>query len=192
MDKKEIRIFQCEDVEVRKVEGEPTKISGYAIKWDKLSVPMWGFREKIAKGAFTESILKNNIKALWNHNSDMPLGNTAKRSLVLTEDDIGLRFDLQPPNNTWGNDAIESIERGDTDGVSFGFITIRDDWDYSDPQMAIRTVLEGELLEISPTPFPAYPDTSVAVRNSYHPEPPKPEFCSNQNDIDKLKLMEVM
>lgn len=192
--KVEVRILQCEDVEVRAVDGEPTKIIGYAIRWDKLSVPLWGFREKIQKGAFSASITRNNVKALWNHNSDMPLGNTAKGSLTLVEDDVGLRFILEPPNSTWGTDAVESIQRGDTDGVSFGFITIVDEWDYSDPQTAVRTIVEGELLEISPTPFAAYPDTSVAVRDSYKPQVPPQKPREYRASIDvlkrKIKLLE--
>ena len=189
-----IRLLQCEDVEVRSAEGEPTTITGYAVRWDKLSVPLWGFREKVARGAFSASIQKNNIKALWNHNSDMPLGNTAKGSLTLVEDDVGLRFILEPPDSSWGNDAVESIRRGDTDGVSFGFITTVDEWDYSDPQTTIRTIVEGELLEISPTPFPAYPDTSVAVRDSYKPQiPPQqaPEYRASVELLKrKIKLLE--
>ena len=34
----------------------PTKITGYAAVFDKLSVPMFGFREKIKRGAFKDSI----------------------------------------------------------------------------------------------------------------------------------------
>lgn len=182
----EIRTFQCDDLEVRAAEGEPTTICGYAIKWNKLSSPIYSFREKVAQGAFSDSILTDNIKALWNHNSDLPLGNTNKRSLILTEDDVGLRFILTPPNNSWGNDAMESIGRGDTDGVSFGFITENDDWDYSDPNMAIRTIVKGTLIEISPTPFPAYPDTPVGVRSGYIPKIPL--IPSNDVDIRRKKL----
>ncbi len=47
---------------------------------------------------------------------------------------------------------------------SFGFRTIRDEWDYTNRDMPIRTLLEVELFEVSPVTFPAYPQTSAEAR----------------------------
>lgn len=169
-EKQERSIFPVEFLEIREAgEGKPAVVIGYAAVWEKLSVPMWGFREKIRKGAFATSLEeaasgKWNIKALWNHDSGKPLGNTKKGSLKLEEDDKGLRFELELPDNSWGKDAEESIRRGDTDGVSFGFRTEKQEWDESDPKNVIRTLVQVSLFEISPTPFPAYPQTSVGMQ----------------------------
>ena len=170
MEKMERRTFPVESIEIRSEEGQPTRAVGYAAVWEKLSVPLWGFREKIRKGAFTKSLEeaaknKRSIKALWNHNSDMPLGNTKKDTLKLEEDDKGLRFELELPDNSWGRDAEVSIRRGDTDGVSFGFETEKDEWDRSDEKNVIRTLVQVGLHEISPTPYAAYPQTSLGVRS---------------------------
>jgi HK97 family phage prohead protease len=166
----ERRNFPVEVLEIRDEEGKRPVVIGYAAVWEKLSVPLFWFREKIRKGAFSQSLQesalgKRNIKALWNHNSDKPLGNTKKGTLKLEEDDKGLRFELELPDNTWGRDAEESIRRGDTDGVSFGFRTQKDEWDKADPNNVIRTLIQVELHEISPTPFAAYPQTSLGVRS---------------------------
>ncbi|WP_254068379.1 HK97 family phage prohead protease [Brevibacillus sp. 7WMA2] len=59
----------------------------------------------MAPGAFTRSLGENTIKALWNHRTDYVLGSTKNQTLRLSEDDIGLRFELDLPNNTWGKDA---------------------------------------------------------------------------------------
>jgi HK97 family phage prohead protease len=139
---------------------------GYAARFDQLSQELWGFKEKIAKGAFANSIGEGrSIKALWNHNSDFPIGSTDSGTLTLVEDDIGLRFELSPIATSTGNDAIEAVRSGVVKGVSFGFRTIKDEWDFSDDTMAIRTLAEVELIEISPTPFPAYTATSISARS---------------------------
>lgn len=163
--KLERRNYPITDMEVRSEEGKPTILRGYAAVFEKLSVPLYGFREKIRKGAFAKSLEKNNIKALWNHNSDYPLGSTKAGTLKLEEDDRGLRFELELPDNSWGRDAAIAVKRRDVDGVSFGFNVEKEEWDNSNPKDVIRTLVEVNLIEISPTPFPAYPATSVSARS---------------------------
>ncbi len=161
----ERRNYLIEDVEIRSEEGQPTILSGYAAVFDKLSVPLWGFREKIQKGAFANSIRKNNVRALWNHNSDFPLGSTKAKTLMLKEDNKGLDFDLELPDNSWGKDAAIATKRKDVEGMSFGFTVVKDEWDRSKKDNPIRTLVEVNLIEISLTPFPAYPATTVSARN---------------------------
>lgn len=67
-----------------------------------------------------------------------------------------------------GNDAHESIQRGDVDGMSFGFRCIEDMWSkiqYKDREIYKRTILEVELFEVSPCVFPAYPDSQINIRS---------------------------
>lgn len=161
----ERRNYPITDMEVRAEEGKPTILRGYAAVFEKLSVPLYGFREKIRKGAFAKSIERNDIKALWNHNSDYPLGSTKAGTLKLEEDDRGLWFELELPDNSWGRDAAVAVRRKDVDGVSFGFEVEKEEWDNSNPKNVIRTLVEVNLIEISPTPFPAYPATSVSARS---------------------------
>lgn len=161
----ERRHYPIEDMEVRSEEGKPTILRGYAAVFEKLSVPLFGFREKIRAGAFSESLRKNNVKALWNHNADFPLGSTNGKTLTLEEDDKGLRFELELPDNSWGRDAAIAVKRKDVDGVSFGFNVNKDEWDHSKKDNPIRTLVDVNLIEISPTPFPAYPATSISARS---------------------------
>jgi len=166
----EKRILHPLTVEIRARDDGQTVIEGYVVKWNQRSYVMvdwWGdkFVERVAKGAFTRSLNeKEDIKAFWNHNSDMVLGSTKASTLELTEDDIGLRYSIIPPATTWGNDAVESIRRGDVSGTSFGFIVRKDDWEYlAEEDLYQRTLLDVDLVEISPTPLPAYPDSEAEV-----------------------------
>jgi HK97 family phage prohead protease len=144
------------------------QISGYAAVFEKDSQDLGGFVERIAKGAFRESIASNDVRALWSHNSDLVLGRTGNRTLKLAEDDYGLHFSLTLPDTTLGRDAFTSIERGDVTGMSFGFSVKRDDQVWARGEAGaphLRTLMRVNLFEVSPTAFPAYPQTAVATRD---------------------------
>ena len=160
---KEIRIFESE-VEIRETEGEDKKIRGHAAVFNKLSVDLGGFREKIDPGAFAKTVKKNGVLALWNHDSNIVLGRSPK-TLSLSEDDKGLAIEIDPPNSPNGQNAVEAIRRGDVRKMSFAFRTITDQWDRDGEKMPIRTLKEVELLDVSPVAYPAYPQTDVALRS---------------------------
>jgi len=61
------------------------------------------------------------VHALYEHNYTQLLGLTNFGTLVLSDDDTGLRFELTPPNLQLGNHVLELVERGDICGMSFGF-----------------------------------------------------------------------
>lgn len=144
-------------------DGTPS-IEGYAAVFNALSVEMWGFRERIAPGAFTETLETDDIRSLWNHNSDFVLGRVKSGTLRLAEDDEGLRFDVEPPDTSWGRDALTSVRRGDVDQASFMFRTLEDDWSIDENEQLIRTLRKVKLYEVSPVTFPAYPATQVSAR----------------------------
>ncbi len=144
----------------------PATLTGYAAVFGELSQVIFGmFREKIERGAFAAS-LGGDIKALWNHDTNFPLGRTKAGTLSLAEDTHGLRVEIKPPDTQAGRDALESIRRGDVDQMSFGFQVLEDTWDQDETGMLIRTLRKVTLFEVSPVVFPAYPATSISARTS--------------------------
>jgi uncharacterized protein len=164
-DNREIRNLPLQEIRVLRQEGEPAKITGYAAVFDKMSEVMWGFREVIRPGAFTNTLKTADVRALWQHDTASPLGRNKNGTLELEEDALGLRISITPPDTQWGRDAVTSIDRGDVDQMSFGFMTLNDKWSKDENGFDLRELLEVELYEVSPVTFPAYPDTSVAVRS---------------------------
>ena len=152
-------------IEIRAEEGEMTPtLSGYAAVFDQPSVLLFGqFREQISRGAFQNS-LGADVRALWNHDTNLPLGRTKAGTLRIEEDAHGLRVEIIPPNTTAGRDALESIRRGDVDQMSFGFDVVEDEWDQLDDGQLMRTLRKVRLYEVSPVVFPAYPQTTVSAR----------------------------
>ncbi|OPY61471.1 MAG: Caudovirus prohead protease [Syntrophorhabdaceae bacterium PtaU1.Bin034] len=139
-------------------------ITGYAAVFNSLSDDLGWFREKIDPGAFSETIKTDDIRALWNHDSNYPLGRNKSGTLSLSEDAHGLKIDVQPPDTQWARDLMTSIDRGDVDQMSFGFETLSDRWETVDKQ-EIRTLIKVRLFDVSPVTFPAYPDTEVGLRS---------------------------
>lgn len=162
---RETRDVEIENVEIR--EGGTAMITGHAAVFDKLSQDLGGFREKIAPGAFQRSLgnaRKSDIYALWQHQTDKPLGRVGNNTLRLSEDARGLAVEIDPPATSWGADALASVKRGDTKHFSFGFEVVKDQWDFTDPKNVIRTLQDVRLIEVSPVTFPAYPQTSAEAR----------------------------
>lgn len=174
-------------IELRETEDGQRTITGYAVKWEMKSHTMgWftRFREQFKKGAFTESLNKEDQRALWSHDTSKVLGRTKNGTLRLYEDDIGLRFELDLPNTTLGNDAYETIKRGDVDGVSFGFRMLKQEWDEADPDNVVRTITQADLFEISPVGFPAYPDSQVSARS----EDPYKAYLEEKQQLENREL----
>lgn len=147
-------------------DGEnPKKIAGHAAVFEKLSNPMYGFKEKVRAGAFAETIKKDDIRALFNHDANYVLGRTKANTLSLAEDQRGLAFEVEPPDTQWARDLMVSINRKDISTASFGFRTNVDEWDHSDPKLSIRTLIDVQLFDVSPVTFAAYPQTDVKLRS---------------------------
>lgn len=149
-------------VEVR-AEGEKRTLTGYAVVWDSDTTIGDYFVERIAKNAFTKA-LRNDILALVNHDSGRVVGRTKSGTLRLAQDDHGLKVEIDVPDTTDGNDLWKLVERGDVSGMSFSFRATKQEWDESG-DMPKRTVIEAELYEVTATPIPAYPDTTLALRS---------------------------
>jgi uncharacterized protein len=158
LSKIETRVFTNE-FEVRE-DGDGMTLSGYAAKFNEPSEPL-PFIERIKPGAFKRSInSRNDIKLLWNHNTDMVLGSTRAGTLTLKEDEVGLRVMALLPDTSFGRDARVSIARGDVTGFSFGFTVPAggDSWSSDGSERTLKSV---RLMEVSTgVAFPAYPSTN--------------------------------
>lgn len=141
------------------------KIIGYAAVFNSYSEDLGGFREQIVAGAFS-NVLDNDVRALFNHGSDIVLGRTKSGTLMLEEDESGLRVEITPPDTQAARDVMELLRRGDVDQMSFAFRVGKDKWEKKEDDTIERTITEiSALYDVSVVTYPAYPDTSAAVRS---------------------------
>lgn len=143
-----------------------TCIEGHAAVFDSWSETLGGifpFKEKVRKGAFEESIGRDDIRALFNHDPNYVLGRNRAGTLELVEDDVGLRVRITPPDTSWARDITTSIRRGDISQMSIGFVVEDDEWSSKDG-IDTRELKKVRLFDVSPVTFPAYTATDVGVR----------------------------
>ncbi len=143
-----------------------TCIEGHAAVFDSWSETLGGifpFKEKVRKGAFAESIGRDDIRALFNHDPNYVLGRNRAGTLELVEDDVGLRVSITPPDTSWARDITTSIRRGDISQMSIGFVVEDDEWSSKDG-IDTRELKKVRLFDVSPVTFPAYTATDVGVR----------------------------
>lgn len=180
--------------EIREANDGKRYIEGYAIKWEELSQPIgyyYKFREKFRSGAFDDYLNAGlDTKFLLDHNTGKVLGRSNKGTLKLESDSVGLKYSLEIPATTIGNDAYEDVRAGNKEYISIGFKATEDDWNEADETDVIRTVIKANLPEISLTAWPAYEQTTASARSiddaykEYRAANPKPEPVTD----DKSKL----
>ncbi len=170
--------FDMKPHKITREAGEGTKIEGYAVLWDHLSVDMWGWKEEFASGAFSETIRKKSrVISTLEHNNSFLLGSTDTGNLLIRQDSEGLFTRTLPPDTQTIRDlVITPMERGDLRGMSFTFSPPIDSKGRIDENWAemrivdgvnIRRVKRAILYETSYVADPAYPDTTAELRSLF-------------------------
>lgn len=157
-------------MELREADGALV-LRGHAAVFDALSLPLGGFRERIARGAFAKTIREADVRLLAQHDPATVMARTRAGNLALFEDERGLAVEarLNPADPDVQRLAVK-VRDGLIDQMSFGFEVIRQEWsteevddDWSEGEVPIRTIQEVRLWDVSPVTFPAYPDTDMEL-----------------------------
>jgi uncharacterized protein len=153
-------------------DADRPRIRGYAIVFNSPSEVLsdygFRFREIITRNAVVAPLAQGaDVRALVDHDSSKLLARTKAGTLRYEITEKGVRVEIDPPDTSYARDVMESIRRGDMDGMSFAFsvATKGDEWDESG-DIPVRTVNNiARISEFSVVTFPAYPDTAAAVRS---------------------------
>jgi HK97 family phage prohead protease len=160
--------FEAEDELVleTRADGRPT-IKGYAVVYNRLSVDLGGFRERIMPGAF-DAVLnrqrgRSDLVSYYNHNPDILLGRESSGTLKVWSDEKGVGFEVTPPATR--ADVLELVARSDVKGASFTFSVNKGGEGFTTDEngRAIREIRAATIYELGPVVQPAYPSTSAAV-----------------------------
>lgn len=125
------------------------------------------FVERIAKGAFNRALKeKDDVRGLFNHDSNQVLGRVTSGTMKLSKDDRGLIYRIDTPDTQVGRDVTTLIQRGDVTGSSFAFSVEKETWKIIDDKNLpdIRTIDRVKLYDVSPVTYPAYENTDVSAR----------------------------
>lgn len=145
-------------------EGDGSLITGYAATFGQVA-DLWWFEERILPGAFEESAAADDVVFVFNHSWDQVLGRTASGTLRLSEDEIGLRYELDLPDTSLGRDLRELVKRGDLRSMSFSFDALEETV-HHDLEKPLRELKKVKLYDVSLVTYPAYEGTSVDLRSA--------------------------
>lgn len=154
-----------------RAEIDGDRLIGHASVFGQLAAIGGGY-EQMAPTAFDAALEdpETDVRALYNHNQDMVLGRQSAKTLALSTDRHGLRFDVDLPDTSYARDLRELISRGDVTGASFGFIPGEDSYERAPDGKQIRTHTSvAKLIDVSPVVFPAYDGAAVALRHITFP-----------------------
>ncbi len=177
------------NLEFRSIDIEKRKLIGYAAtfkeEYTKLT-DRWGevFYERVRPGAFKKSLSERDVFMLINHDWNKVVGRTGS-NLTLEEDEKGLRFELDVPVTTDGNDLLENVRNGLIQGCSFGFNIKNQTTRWDDNWTFYRDIDEVELFEVTATPIPAYADTEISARSQLSIRDIKPAVQSREEQGEK-------
>ena len=167
-------------------ENDERFIEGYFIRFNE-ETELWdGVFEEVVPGAVDDSLKNNDIRCLFNHDTNIVLGRTSNGTLELRKDEKGLfgRVKINP-NDKQALDIYARIERGDINACSFGFNIIREEIQNRDDGTVKFILRKIDLHEVSPVTFPAYPTTTIQAR-----EKDLEEYKQRQIEARKNKLKE--
>jgi HK97 family phage prohead protease len=148
-------------------EKEERKMVGHAAVFNEPADIGGWFMEQIEPGAFKESIKKDDVRALFNHDPNYVIGRNKAGTLKMKEDERGLAVEINPPDTQFARDLAVLMERGDITQMSFAFSVLEEEWSYGkkkdDPD--VRTIKKVRLFDVSPVTYPAYEGTDIAIRS---------------------------
>lgn len=173
MSDKEVRLANISDfnIELRKDENESGKmiIEGYAAVFDEETLiggEEWGFYERIEKGAFDGTMMKD-VPLKYNHSDNVPiLARTRNKSLELKTDDKGLFIRAELLDTQDNIDMYKRIKAGLIDKMSFAFTVKKDAEEWEKGEIPKRTIKQFDrLFDVSVVDVPAYNGTSIYARS---------------------------
>jgi HK97 family phage prohead protease len=178
-------------------EGDKKFLEGHASVFNSRSKLIFEdnrlFNEIISPNAFDNVLQEErlDVPMTYNHIRGMLLGRTKSNTLKLSKDEKGLKFRVEVPNTTTGNDVYELVKRGDLYENSFAFITDNASWSKDENGGDLRTINNiKKLVDISVVTNGAYANTDVAARSFEETvKQPEPEVDA---EVEKEKVKQEL
>ena len=165
------RRYTADVIEMRGLPGQGATLIGHGAVYDQETIIGGMFREVVAPGAFKKTLKESDVRALFNHDPNYPLGRNRAGTLRLSDDGVGLAYEIDLPDTRYALDLSRSIERGDVSQSSFSFSPVGEDkrwWEYSKEEgvLPLRSLRQLRLYDVSPVTFPQYEGTDVDLQRA--------------------------
>lgn len=185
--KVETRTFRSGSLRSSQGDEGSMVISGRALSYNVLSQDLGGFKERIARGAFSKHLATNpDVLCRREHESGFLLGRTSNGTLKLQDTPDGLDFQCAiDPRDPIAVSTHAAIRSGLLDSMSFAFAIDGGDGDTFDSATdedgkpcVRRTVKRAFIMDVAPVAQAAYKQgTTVSARScDYSTVRPAPVF----------------
>jgi HK97 family phage prohead protease len=185
-------------------EGDtPKVISGYGAVFYNANDPgteyrLWtDYYERIMPGAFDRALREDDVRSMFNHDSNQLLGRRAFRendTLKISVDNVGLRYEVQVDmTDPTHQSLVPKLRSGKVDGASFMFEVTGRTWREEQRgegdnkrDVTILEITEVRLWELGPVVFPAYESATSEARSLERRH--LDEFLKTRKDQELSKL----
>lgn len=132
------------------------------------------YKETIRKGAFSKVGQADQFDAfaMSEHDIARPLGRRSNGTLRLSDEAKGVKAEIDLPETSYAADVKSLVKRGDIRGMSVGMLVKEQKWDFSDPMLPSREIIEAEIYDVTVCALPIYADATVALRSMQAAEAP--------------------
>lgn len=172
-------------------EGDGLTFEGYAAVFNRvehIEDEFGVYDEVIAPGAFAKTIRERMPQFMFNHGKsplwhNMPIG----RITELREDPRGLYVRARLSDNWLIHPIRDAIRDGAIEGMSVRAEYTKQDRKGTGRQQ-LRTVREAKVFELGPVTFPAYTETTAAVRSLEQVEPAIRILVADPNGYEREQV----
>lgn len=143
---------------------EDSILSGLAVPYNTPEEIAPGIIETIERGAFSESIARDEINFSLFHNEEFILAKN-NNALKLEEREDGVWYEITLPDSFLSHHLVSLVKNRTLSGVSVAmFIEDAEIEEPVDQDQPIRaTVIKATLRHLGPVVTPAYPTTSISL-----------------------------
>lgn len=187
--------FRIKDCQLQADDNGSLKVGGYINVTERESEMLYNkkngkwFKEIMKKGVFKRAIERaiDNIPLLFEHDWNRKLASIEEGSLVLKEDNIGLRFDAVINDES----VYQEVRAGVINSCSFGFRALAEEVESINSKLERRLVSAIELLEVSLVKNPAYVGSLCETRSYEEELQEERAKCSNSDEEKREEDSEV-
>lgn len=125
--------------------------------------------ERFLPGCFGEFLAGDkrdrDCLGCYDHDSRILLARRSSGTLALVSDAYGLSYSIAvDPSDPDHQSVAAKVRRGDVSGSSLRFLSMDENWT-REGDVIVRSIRKADVLDVGPTPYPAYPGANAEVRN---------------------------
>lgn len=151
---------------LKREQGKPMVLSGYALVWNVLSSDRGGYRVRLK----TDSArFATPTLALFHHDFRNIIGNTENGTLRIVSDDYGAKVEIDLPDTSVGRDVATLVEGKYVQGMSFAMVSAPDGKTVRENGIEILEAEAFDVDEVTITPIPAFSEAKIGVKPEQKP-----------------------